>query len=186
MSDRLRTGLLPRNCQELPAISVFFARTHACNDVRCTMNRCTMNRCMMLDTSSRYTMNDESIVRCPIPINDGIAHPYLDEELKVRFGYDYLRTPRNETLIVENAEYLGVAEVINSKFKTVYTAHYWAVDFLRAGGKDFNTPLRGLLQIKTSSWHNAGLGEPSIALRGRCAIIENKASGLSIERRDSP
>jgi len=82
---------------------------------------------------------------------------------------DFIRTPCNEWLLFENAEYLGIAKIKNGKYGYDYEAHLWLVDFLSVSGFDFDEPERGILQIKR--WRNNGLEDPRIALQCQCAII---------------
>jgi hypothetical protein len=106
-------------------------------------------------------------------IDDGIDYPYLEEELKVKYGMTFLRTPRDETVITDSAKYLGIHRIRNTKYDGEYKAHLWKVFFLRANGIDFETPIKGLLEIRVRVWENRGLPDPGTALSGKCIIVAN-------------
>ena len=112
--------------------------------------------------------SDDSIV------DEGIDLPYLEEELLVKYKVEYIRTPVNETCVLQNAEYKGVHRVRNLKFKYGYRAHIWRVDFVIVDGKEHDEPVPGLLQITVKRWRSAGLGDPRHALSGICTIKADK------------
>jgi hypothetical protein len=133
------------------------------------------------DTDSRYKIDDKRLVECNH--RDGIAWPFTEREIKDRFGVDFIRTPINEMLIVEVENYEGIFQILNERYGKTYEAHLWSVRFHRVGNKDQNTPIVGLLQIKTSTWDNLELGDPTFEVKGRCKIVAKKSS-LTIKRLD--
>ena len=113
---------------------------------------------------------------------DGFTFSLTEEELKVKTDVDYIRTPRNELIILDNAQYKGRAKVKNEKYGYDYEAHLWLVDFIRVGDIVFHTPKKGLLQIRTKRLHEAGLlGSVQELFVGRCRLLaEGKGRILSI------
>ena len=107
-------------------------------------------------------------------VDDGIDLPYLEEELLVKYRVEYVRTPVNETCVLQDAEYKGVHRVRNLKFGFGYRAHIWRVNFVTVDGKEHDEPIPGLLQITVKRWRSAGLGDPRYALSGTCSIRADK------------
>ena len=132
-------------------------------------------------SDNRYTINDV-VDDSPIPDTTDVATLPHEADIKARFCANFIRTPRDETVIVEKAQYQGMHKIAYDSRPEYYWAHLWAVRFLRVRNKDLEWPLEGLLQIRVVSWKNSGLGDPETSLSGVCAIIANK-HGLRIERR---
>ena len=103
-------------------------------------------------------------------VDDGIDLPYLEEELLVKYKVEYVRTPVNETCVLQDAEYKGVHRVLNVKFGFGYRAHVWQVNFVVVDGREHDEPVPGLLQVTVKRWRSAGLGDPRHALSGVCTI----------------
>jgi len=103
-------------------------------------------------------------------VDDGIDLPYLEEELLVKYKVEYIRTPVNETCVLQDAEYKGVHRIQNLTFKYGYRAHIWRVNFVTVDGREHDEPVPGLLQVTVKRWRNAGLGDPRRALSGICTV----------------
>jgi len=111
-------------------------------------------------------------------VDDGIDLPYLEEELLVKYKVEYVRTPVNETCVLQDAEYKGVHRVRNLKFRYGYRAHIWRVNFVIVDGREHDEPVPGLLQITVKRWRSAGLGDPRYALSGVCTIRADRKRGI--------
>jgi hypothetical protein len=179
MSNGPRTCLGPQVCAILPSTSVILR--YARDDIRYAISdeRCTMG-------DSPYPINDKGIDDSPdtderCGIYDKFARKWFEKDLKEQYGVSFLRTPREEALIIDNASYLGMFPIIYQMRPGSYNAHIWIVDFHRVEGRDLERPIRGLLQIKVSTWANSGLGEPRFALQNRCKIIDSRTDTLRIE-----
>ncbi len=105
----------------------------------------------------------------------GPDYPFTENELKDRYGVEFIRTPHNERLVFENASYLDVHDIQNQKFGYGYLAHVWRVDFLAVGVLDFKQPMPGLLQITVKRWRHARLGDARTVFQGTCAVVANDA-----------
>jgi len=164
----------PSSSLDAPFLSTL-TRAHVGDDKRYTIN------------DGRYPIDDKGIDDSPYAdkrygINDTRARICSEADLKRQFGVAFLRTPRDEALIVDNASYLGKFHLYFQLRPGSYDAHFWIVDFHRVEGRDLERPIRGLLQIKASTWNNSGLGEPRFAVQGRCKIIDSRTETLRIER----
>jgi len=107
-------------------------------------------------------------------VDDGIDLPYLEEELLVKYKVEYVRTPVNETCVLQDVEYKGVHRVQNLKFRYGYRAHIWRVNFVVVDGKEHDEPVPGLLQITVKRWRSAGLVDPRYTLGGVVTIRADK------------
>jgi|WetSurMetagenome_2_1015567.scaffolds.fasta_scaffold327918_2 hypothetical protein len=179
MSNGPRTCLGPQVCAILPSASVILP--YARDDKRYGIgdNRCTIN-------DNTHPIDDKGIDDNPYTderygIYDKYARKWFEKDLKAQYRVAFLRTPREEALIIDNASYLGMFPIIYQMRPGSYNAHIWLVDFHRIEGRDLERPIRGLLQIKSSTWTNSGLGEPRFALQGRCKIIDSRTDTLRIE-----
>ena len=130
----------------------------------------TVNR----DATTRAHDNDNDYDNDDCLVDDGIDAPYLEEELLVKYKVEYVRTPINETCVLQDAEYKGAHRIRNLKFKYGYRAHIWRVDFVVVDGREYDEPVPGLLQITVRRWRNAELGDPRNALNGVCTIRADK------------
>jgi len=114
---------------------------------------------------------------------DALQLAYTEEELKEKLHVDFIRTPRNELIVLDNAEYKGRAKVKNEKYGYNYEAHIWLVDFLRVGDIEFEVPRKGLLQISTKRLREGGfLGSVQELFIGRNRLVaDEKGRILSID-----
>jgi hypothetical protein len=104
---------------------------------------------------------------------------FTEESLKEKYNVDFIRTPEDETMVIDNPRYQGVFRIRNEKFNCVYEAHVWLVSFVRVCSLDLRMPKRGLLQIKERWWPYANWPNPEIALRGRCTIVADRSRRIS-------
>lgn len=106
--------------------------------------------------------------QCKYPRADELLNKvWTTNELKQRYGVDFYRVPHGETMRFENAVYLGHPTILNRLFNTTYQAHLWIVDFLRANGKAFAQPIKGILEISVSRWASSTMTVPEMAFEGR-------------------
>jgi len=108
------------------------------------------------------------------PLDDGIGSPYIEEELKVRYEVEYVRTPCNETVVFKNARYLGSTRVKNYTRRYANKVHLWRVDFISVDNTDYDEPFAGLLQITDKRWRKRDLPSPGLAFVGTCEVVADK------------
>ena len=123
---------------------------------------------------NRIKDKDNGTRRRTLGVYDGIDEPYMLEELLVRYGADFVRTPVNERCVFCNATYAGEAKVKLTAEGYAVKNHVWIVDFYRANNVDFSEPVEGLLMVWSKKWRNAGLGDPQGAFVGLCAVSADK------------
>jgi len=151
-----------------------FRRTTACgpqNLRTSTAEPLQNHRTVSFARAHDKTINDNDRVRKCRPLYDGIDAPFLEEELKVRYCVEFVRTPVSERCVFCNAVYLGETKIVNNKHGYSFLNHVWLVDFLRANNIDFDEPVPGLLLIPYKKWRNAGLpSNPKDAFVGLSAV----------------
>ena len=123
---------------------------------------------------NRIKDKDNGTRRRTLDVYDGIDEPYLLEELMVRLGANFVRTPVNERSVFCNATYAGETKVKLTAEGYAVKNHVWMVDFYRANNVDFSEPVEGLLMIWSKKWRNVGLGDPQGAFAGLCAVSADK------------
>ena len=130
-----------------------------------------------------YTINDNDYRR-PRPLDDGVDAPYLEEELKVRYTVEFVRTPVNERIVFSNATYLGETKIRNYKRGYAQLNHVWLVDYHRVNHVNLDSSLHGLLLISSKRWRFGCLPDPSKAFVGLCAVRADKRRDIiAIETR---
>jgi len=131
------------------------------------------------------TITDNDKARKCRPLYDGIDAPFIEEELKVRYLVEFVRTPVGERCVFCNAVYLGETKIVNNKHGYTFLNHVWLVDFLRANNIDFDDPVPGLLLIPSKKWRNAGLpSNPKDVFVGLSAVKADRHRNIiAIESR---
>jgi hypothetical protein len=127
---------------------------------------------------NRIRDKDNGTRRRTRDVYDGIEEPYLLDELEVRLGTDFVRTPVSERCVFCNATYAGETKVKLTAKGYAVKNHVWIVDFYRANNVDFSEPVEGLLMIWSKKWRNAGLGDPEGAFAGLCAVSADKGRNI--------
>jgi hypothetical protein len=115
---------------------------------------------------------------------DGRDFPWTEAELEKEYKVEFIRTPRDERLVLKNPKFLGPFRIWNTKRGREYWAYVWFVDFLRANAKDFDNPLPGLMQIRTKIWKNACLGLKPSDLKGKVELTADNARQIVSIRND--
>lgn len=116
-------------------------------------------------------------------IDNGLNYPYTPEEVAIHFKVDFIRSPFNETIIIENAHYEGIMHIQNHKYGNTYYAYIWTADFIQSNGIEFEIPIRGILEIKVKRWRRAGLSHPFKAFEGKCTLVaDSKRQIIELKR----
>lgn len=134
-------------------------------------------------TRVRATIDDRAIDGIRIDDASIDDMPFTESDLCARFSVDFIRSPRNETLIIEDGHYEGIFKIENLRFPGTYDAFLWTVIIHRVDSTDYTIPKKGLVQIKRNRYDSKRFGHPIDAFKGKCSIIADKDGRIvSIEQ----
>jgi len=135
-----------------------------------------------IDDSIRYDNGEREESYATGAFDDGLMLPFTEEELKEKLGVDFIRTPRNDVVVLQNPQYQGKARIKNKKYHYNYEAHIWKVEFVAINDMEFELPKNGLLQIRSRNLKLAGFADSVKDLFSRKSriVADEKGRILSI------